>query len=48
VEQRITEAEKLGFETIYISKFNKMNDFKTSIQIKLVAKIEDVVSELFG
>lgn len=48
IEQRIQEAEKLGFSTIFVSKYNKIALKNTSIDIKLVAKIEDVVSELFG
>ncbi|HET8854648.1 MAG TPA: DNA repair protein RadA [Salinimicrobium sp.] len=48
VEQRIIEAEKLGFSAILISKQNKIpkNDF--SINVQKVAKIEDVVTYLFG
>lgn len=48
VDQRIQEAEKLGFSTIFISKYNKIALKNTSIDIKMVAKIEDVVSTLFG
>jgi DNA repair protein RadA/Sms len=48
VDQRIQEAEKLGFSTIFISKYNKVTLKNTAIDIKLVAKIEDVASELFG
>jgi DNA repair protein RadA/Sms len=48
VEQRIQEAEKLGFSTIFVSKYNKIAIKDSLIQIKLVAKIEDIVSELFG
>ena len=48
VEQRILEAEKLGFSTIFVSKYNKISLKETLIQVKLVAKIEDVVGELFG
>lgn len=48
IEQRVVEAEKLGFTTIYISKYNKISDLKTAIKIKLVSKIEDIVTELFG
>lgn len=48
VEQRILEAEKLGFSTIFISKYNKISLKNTAISIKMVSKIEDVVSELFG
>ena len=48
VGQRIQEAEKLGFTTIFVSKHNKISLKNTGIKIVLVAKIEDVVSELFG
>ena len=48
VDQRIQEAEKLGFSTIFISKYNKVTLKNTSIEVKMVAKIEDVASELFG
>jgi DNA repair protein RadA/Sms len=48
VDQRIQEAEKLGFSTIFVSKYNKIALKNTGIKIRMVAKIEDVVSELFG
>jgi DNA repair protein RadA/Sms len=48
IEQRIQEAEKLGFSTIFVSKYNKIAMKNTSINIRMVAKIEDIVSELFG
>jgi DNA repair protein RadA/Sms len=48
VEQRIQEAEKLGFGTIFVSKYNKVAVKNTVINVKMVSKIEDVVSELFG
>jgi len=48
VDKRIQEAEKLGFSTIFISKYNKVTLKNTAIEIKMVAKIEDVASELFG
>lgn len=48
VEQRILEAEKLGFSTIFVSKYNKISLKNTSIDIRLVAKIEDVAGHLFG
>ncbi len=38
----------VGFTTIFVSKHNKISLKKTGIKIVLVAKIEDVVSELFG
>ncbi|WP_431125082.1 DNA repair protein RadA [Flagellimonas flava] len=47
VDQRILEAEKLGFNKIYVSKNNKIGLKSTAIQIQLVSKIEDVVHSLF-
>ncbi|MFM2264885.1 MAG: hypothetical protein RLZ77_301 [Bacteroidota bacterium] len=48
VEQRILEAEKLGFTTIFVSKYNKISLQNTGIRIQLVSKIEEVASALFG
>jgi DNA repair protein RadA/Sms len=50
VDQRISEAEKLGFEHIFISKYNKKGlDLKNyHIKITMVGKIEEVFSLLFG
>jgi DNA repair protein RadA/Sms len=47
VEQRIQEAEKLGFSTIFVSKYNKIATQFPGIKIVLVSKIEEIVSELF-
>ena len=47
-EQRIQEAEKLGFEKIYISKYNKISHKNFSITIVEVSKIEDVFRLLFA
>lgn len=44
VEQRILEAEKLGFSTIFVSKYNKIALKKTVITVQLISKIEDLVS----
>ncbi|MBL85134.1 MAG: DNA repair protein RadA [Winogradskyella sp.] len=46
VEQRILEAEKLGFSTIFVSKYNKISLKHTSIKIQLISKIEDLVNIL--
>ena len=43
VEQRILEAEKLGFSTIFVSKYNKISLKNTDIKIQLISKIEDLV-----
>ena len=47
VEQRIIEAEKLGFEKIILSKFNKIPSKNHKIELIRVSKIEDVVKVLF-
>jgi DNA repair protein RadA/Sms len=44
VEQRILEAEKLGYSTIFVSKYNKISLKKTVIKIQLLSKIEDLVN----
>ncbi|GAA4929456.1 DNA repair protein RadA [Mucilaginibacter defluvii] len=56
VEQRIAEAQKLGFEQIFISKYNlpkagdkKRIDFsRYTIDVKTVGNIEEVFTLLFG
>ncbi len=48
IDQRITEAEKLGYNTIIISKYCKLTAKKHNIQIIKVAKVHDVVRHLFG
>ena len=47
-EQRILEAEKLGFATIMISKQTKLPKNNYQIKIQRVARIEDVVQFLFA
>ncbi|WP_300023916.1 DNA repair protein RadA [uncultured Maribacter sp.] len=48
VEQRILEAEKLGYDTIIISKSNKIGLKSTKIKILMASKIEEVTRNLFG
>lgn len=48
IDQRILEAEKLGFSTIYVSKNNKITLKNTQIRIQLAARIEDVANSLFS
>jgi DNA repair protein RadA/Sms len=50
IDQRISEAQKLGFEQIFISKYNKKGlDIKNySIKITMVGKMEEVFRLLFG
>ena len=50
IEQRISEAEKLGFKKIFISKYNlkglEINQFE--IEIEAVTKLDEMFSLLFG
>jgi DNA repair protein RadA/Sms len=51
IEQRISEAEKMGFEEMIISKYNLKGLDKqkyTGIKIHAVSKVEEVFSILFG
>jgi len=50
IEQRISEAEKLGFQEIYISKFSQksLDLKKTKIQVKTFGKLAEVFQDLFG
>jgi len=47
-DQRIQEAEKLGLERIFISKYNKIERQDFSIEIVKVSKIEEVFKMLFA
>jgi DNA repair protein RadA/Sms len=49
IEQRIAEAEKLGFEKIIVSKYNKkgFDKQKTGIQVILVSEVQEVYKLLF-
>ena len=42
IEQRISEAEKLGFERIFISKHNKINPADYKISINGIGEIKDL------
>ena len=46
LEQRVIEAEKLGFSKIFISKFSKLNISTKSIKIIFLSKIEDLINNL--
>lgn len=43
VEQRILEAEKLGYSAIFVSKYNTISLKDTTIRIQKISKIEDLV-----
>ena len=48
IEQRILEAEKLGFEQICISKHNKIELGKFAIKISCFGKVEELFQNLFN
>jgi DNA repair protein RadA/Sms len=48
IDQRIIEAEKLGFEQIFISRYNKVEKGKFAIKIVEFGKIEEVYQTLFN
>ena len=48
VEQRIIEAEKLGFEQIFISKYNKIEAGKFAIKVLCFGKVEELFQTLFN
>lgn len=48
LEQRVAEAEKLGFERIVISRHNKAALTKSGIEIIAVSKVEEVYRLLFS
>ncbi|MBK1898000.1 DNA repair protein RadA [Chryseobacterium paridis] len=47
IEQRISEAEKLGYEKIFVSNLNKIPKRKFGIKIEEVSKIEDFHERIF-
>ena len=48
IENRISEAEKLGFEEIYVSKFNMkgLDTQKFGIAVRAYSKLEDMIGQL--
>lgn len=47
IDQRIQEAEKLGFTDIYVSKYNKITYHSNQLRVHLLSKIEDLTQALF-
>jgi DNA repair protein RadA/Sms len=48
LDQRISEAEKLGFEEIVVSAHGKWKPKPTGIKVLKVTKVEEVFEHLFG
>uniref|UniRef100_UPI0039A77146 DNA repair protein RadA n=1 Tax=Ornithobacterium rhinotracheale TaxID=28251 RepID=UPI0039A77146 len=47
VAQRISEAEKLGYDVIFISKYNKVNTSNFNIRVEMLGNIGDLYKLLF-
>jgi DNA repair protein RadA/Sms len=49
IDQRVAEAEKLGFERLFVSRYNRksIDPKKHNIQLIFVGNIGDVVKEIF-
>ena len=47
IEQRIKEAEKIGFESIIISKYSKITESFKKIKIIKFSKIESLIEYIF-
>lgn len=47
VDQRITEAQKLGYDVIFLSKYNKIKPGDYQIEIKTLSKVHDLLKLLF-
>jgi DNA repair protein RadA/Sms len=48
IDQRILEAEKLGYKTLVISKYNKVTSKNHSIRLVEVGKVEEAFATLFA
>jgi DNA repair protein RadA/Sms len=48
IEQRILEADRLGFEDIYIAGSSKIGNIKTGVRIHKLSRLEDLFERIFG
>ena len=48
VELRIQEAARLGYESVFISKFSKIDPQNLPVKVIPISKIQDLVFHLFG
>jgi DNA repair protein RadA/Sms len=51
LDQRLAEAEKLGFKEMYVSQFNGRNlgeQSGTSMRVQAVGRLDEVLNGLFG
>ena len=48
IDQRISEAEKLGFKAIFVSSSTSVSDQKRKIRVIQLGKIEEVIAKIFS
>ena len=50
IEQRIAEAEKMGFEKIIVSKYNQkgLKNLKSNIEVITMGRVDELYQYLFG
>lgn len=48
LEQRIIEAEKLGYDVIFVSKYNKINTANYQIRVETLGTVGDLYAMLFS
>jgi DNA repair protein RadA/Sms len=51
LDQRLAEAEKLGFKEMYVSQFNGKNlgeQVRTNMRVQAVGRLDEVLNGLFG
>jgi len=51
LDQRLAEAEKLGFKEMYVSQFNGRNlgeQSGTTMRVQAVGRLDEVLNSLFG
>jgi len=48
IDQRISEAEKLGFKAIFVSSSASVSDQKRNIRVIQLGKIEEVIAKIFS
>jgi DNA repair protein RadA/Sms len=51
LDQRLSEAEKLGFKEMYVSQFNGKNlseQERSNLRVQAVGRLDEVLQGLFG
>ena len=48
IEQRILEADRLGFEDMYVAASSKLGNIKTGVRIHKLSRLEELFERIFG